>query len=75
MIMLNLFTGVIINSMQEAQSQRDEETVAEAAAADNLAEPRLAPANVSDIDEKLRAIAHQLHDLSQDVAMIKEQTT
>ena len=41
MIMLNLFTGVIINSMQEAQAQHDETTVAEAAAADESDTPRL----------------------------------
>ncbi len=75
MIMLNLFTGVIINSMQEAQSQQDQTTVAEAAAAEDIASPRLTPANISDIDEKLRAIVHQLHEVSQDIAVIKEQTT
>jgi voltage-gated sodium channel len=73
MIMLNLFTGVIINSMQEAQAQQDETTVAEAVAAEDIASPRLVPANISDIDEKLRAIVHQLHEVSQDIAVIKEQ--
>jgi len=75
MIMLNLFTGVIINSMQEAQSQQDATTLADAAAAEDAASPRIGPTNISDFDEKLRAIAHQLHEVSQDVAIIKEQTT
>jgi voltage-gated sodium channel len=75
MIMLNLFTGVIINSMQEAQSQHDETTEAAAIAAADQASPKLASANITDVDEKLRAIAHQLQEVSQDVAIIKEQTT
>ncbi len=74
MIMLNLFTGVIINSMQEAQAQHDEATVT-AAAADEQANSTLAPANISDVDEKLRAIAGQLHEVSLDVTLLKDRMT
>jgi voltage-gated sodium channel len=75
MIMLNLFTGVIINSMQEAQAQHDEATVTAEAAAEEKANLALAPANISDVDEKLRAIAGQLHEVSQDIALLKDRMT
>ena len=45
MIMLNLFTGVIINSMQEAQAHHDETTEAEQIASD-IPGPSKLPANI-----------------------------
>ena len=75
MIILNLFTGVIINSMQEAQAQHEEMKVA--AASNDIDPTNSSPtsANISGIDEKLRIIARQLQDVSQEITVIKEQTT
>src|SRR5262245_27779289 len=75
MIMLNLFTGVIINSMQEAQAHHDEAVAAAADIAKDIPNPQLGGASLSSVDEKLRVISNQLYEVSQDIATIKEQTT
>lgn len=74
MIMLNLFTGVIINSMQEAQAHHDETIEAEQIASD-IPGPSKLPANLGDVDDKLRIIADQLLDVSKDIAVLKERMT
>jgi voltage-gated sodium channel len=75
MIMLNLFTGVIINSMQEAQAHHDEAVAAAADIAKDIPNPQMNGASLSSVDEKLRVISNQLYEVSQDIVAIKEQTT
>jgi voltage-gated sodium channel len=73
MIMLNLFTGVIINAMQEAQASHDENIVAQAKAVTEGPARRI-EADVSNVNDKLKAIVNQLNEVSEDIAALKEQT-
>jgi hypothetical protein len=73
MIMLNLFTGVIINSMQEAQANQDETVLAAAKATEKIPHQKI-EGEISSVDEKLRAISQQLHAVSQDIAALRERT-
>jgi voltage-gated sodium channel len=75
MIMLNLFTGVIINSMQEAQANHDDAVEAAADIAKDISNPKMQLGDISSVDEKLRIISNQLYEVSQDIATIREQTT
>jgi voltage-gated sodium channel len=73
MIMLNLFTGVIINAMQEAQTSHDASIVAQAKAATEGPARRI-EADVSHINHKLKTIVHQLNEVSDDIAALREQS-
>jgi voltage-gated sodium channel len=74
MIMLNLFTGVIINSMQEAQSHCEPSNGNEA---NNAAEVGPLDSKVDDlagVGNELERIVRQLSAVSEDIAALKEQT-
>jgi voltage-gated sodium channel len=73
MIMLNLFTGVIISSMQEAQDQKGDEL--EAAIEDEADEIKnIEEKGFMTLRDEMQLIAHHIRDVSADLAALKEQT-
>jgi voltage-gated sodium channel len=74
MIMLNLFTGVIINSMQEAQAVHDTTTAVAAADDDDKPDRTSDSLNPAAINQQVALIASQLREVSADIAALKEQT-
>jgi voltage-gated sodium channel len=61
MIMLNLFIGVILNSMNEEQAQRERERLDE----------RLAAGTSLSVSDEIRLIEHQLQELAQSIKLLR----
>lgn len=76
MIMLNLFTGVIISSMQEAQEQRNDDLHAQEKAeqTENQRIEEIEKKGFMTLREEFEVIAHHLREVSTDIAALKEQT-
>jgi voltage-gated sodium channel len=73
MIMLNLFTGVIISSMQEAQEHQDEQNrTEEEKAEDRIRE--IEDKGFMTLREEFEVIALHLREVSDNVAALREQT-
>ena len=70
MIMLNLFTGVIIGSMQEAQEQVGGKAAGEVE--ERIKE--LEEKGFMTLREELEVIAHHMREVSADIAAVKEQS-
>jgi voltage-gated sodium channel len=70
MIMLNLFTGVIIGSMQEAEDQSSGKVTNEVEAHIKELEEK----GFLTLREELELVAHRLQEISTDVAALNEQT-
>jgi voltage-gated sodium channel len=70
MIMLNLFTGVIIGSMQEAEDQSSGKVADEVEAHIKELEEK----GFLTLREELELVAHRLQEISTDVAALNEQT-
>jgi voltage-gated sodium channel len=70
MIMLNLFTGVIIGSMQEAEDQSSGRVADEVEAHIKELEEK----GFLTLREELELVAHRLQEISTDVAALNEQT-
>jgi voltage-gated sodium channel len=70
MIMLNLFTGVIIGSMQEAEDQSSGKVADEVEAHIKELEEK----GFLTLREELELVAHRLQEISADVAALHEQT-
>ncbi len=70
MIMLNLFTGVIIGSMQEAEDQSSGKVTSEVEAHIKELEEK----GFLTLREELELVAHRLQEISTDVAALNEQT-
>jgi voltage-gated sodium channel len=71
MIMLNLFTGVIIGSMEEAREMSSGKT------ADDVEEriKELEEKGFMTLREELELVAHHLKEVTADIATLKEQTS
>jgi voltage-gated sodium channel len=70
MIMLNLFTGVIIGSMQEAEDQSSGKVADEVEAHIKELEEK----GFLTLREELELVAHRLQEVAADVAALNEQT-
>jgi voltage-gated sodium channel len=70
MIMLNLFTGVIIGSMQEAEDQSSGKVADEVEAHIKELEEK----GFLTLREELELVAHKLKEVAEDVAALNEQT-
>jgi voltage-gated sodium channel len=70
MIMLNLFTGVIIGSMEEARDFREGQAADEVEARIKELEEK----GFLTLREELEVVAHRLQDIAADVAALNEQT-
>jgi voltage-gated sodium channel len=70
MIMLNLFTGVIIGSMQEAEDQSSGKVADEVEAHIKELEEK----GFLTLREELELVAHKLKEVADDVAALNEQT-
>ena len=74
MIMLNLFTGVIINSMQEAQAHHDKTNPVAMEKDNEKPDPVSYDPDSEAIQKQLKVIVKQLRDVSEDITALKEQT-